>query len=91
MDVVILGGGTVGQSIAAMLGPNGHNVCLVDESADVLERLEETLDIQTVRGNGCDAATLSTTMLAWPTTGPGAADDWTTVAMGGPTAWDSTT
>ncbi|MEM7810124.1 MAG: Trk system potassium transporter TrkA [Planctomycetota bacterium] len=58
MDVVILGGGTVGQSIAAMLGPNGHNVCLVDESADVLERLEETLDIQTVRGNGCDAATL---------------------------------
>ncbi|QDT36459.1 Trk system potassium transporter TrkA [Stratiformator vulcanicus] len=58
MNIVILGGGTVGTSIARTLCNNGHDVCLVDSSRDVLDRLEESLDIQTVRGNGCDAVTL---------------------------------
>ncbi|QDT63660.1 Trk system potassium transporter TrkA [Calycomorphotria hydatis] len=58
MNIVVLGGGTVGTSIAETLCKNGHNVCLVDASRKVLDRLEEQLDIQTVRGNGCDAITL---------------------------------
>ena len=58
MNVVILGGGTVGTSIAKMLGTTRHNVCLVDPDPEVLELAGEQLDVQTVRGSACDAVTL---------------------------------
>lgn len=58
MNIVILGAGTVGTSIAAMLCENGHNVRLVDSSSDALERSGESLDIQTIHGSACDAITL---------------------------------
>lgn len=58
MNVVVLGAGTVGQSIAELLCGRGLNVCVVDEQADVLRRVEERFDVQTVCGSACDAATL---------------------------------
>ncbi|MCA8985243.1 MAG: Trk system potassium transporter TrkA [Planctomycetaceae bacterium] len=58
MNVVILGAGTVGTSIAALLCENKHNVRLVDSSAEALERSGEGLDIQTILGSACDAITL---------------------------------
>ncbi|MCG6157864.1 Trk system potassium transporter TrkA [Rubinisphaera margarita] len=58
MNVVILGAGTVGTSIAQLLCENGHNVRLVDFSAEALERSGEDLDIQTIVGSACDAVTL---------------------------------
>ena len=57
MNVVILGGGTVGTSICKVLGDR-HNVCLVDPDPEVLEIAGEQLDVQTVRGSACDAVTL---------------------------------
>ncbi len=58
MNVVILGAGTVGSSIAEMLCRHKHNVCVVDSSRQALSLVEEKLDVQTVCGSGCDAVTL---------------------------------
>ncbi len=58
MNIVVLGAGTVGQSIAELLCARGLNVCVVDEQPDVLRRVEERFDVQTVCGSAFDAATL---------------------------------
>lgn len=58
MNIVILGAGTVGTSIAQLLCENKHNVRLVDSSQEALERSGDGLDIQTIHGSGCDAITL---------------------------------
>ena len=57
-NIVILGAGTVGTSIAELLCESGRNVTLIDSSREALERLEERLDVQTICGSGCDAITL---------------------------------
>jgi trk system potassium uptake protein TrkA len=58
MNIVILGAGTVGQSLAELLCERGLDVCVVDEQADVLRRVEERFDVQTVCDSAFDAATL---------------------------------
>lgn len=58
MNIVILGAGTVGTSIAELLCAHQHNVTLVDQSRDALDRAEESLDIKTVCGSACEAITL---------------------------------
>ena len=58
MNIVILGGGTVGTSLCKTLGGGRHNVCLVDPDPQVLELAGEQLDVQTVKGSACDAVTL---------------------------------
>ena len=58
MNVVILGAGTVGTSIAELLCANRHNVILVDSSRRALDLVEDQLDVQSVLGSACDAATL---------------------------------
>lgn len=58
MHAVILGAGTVGRSIAEILVENDVNVCVVDEQRDVLNRVEEQLDVQTVLGSACEAIPL---------------------------------
>jgi len=58
MNILILGAGTVGQSLAELLCERGLNVCVVDEQADVLRRVEERFDVQTVCGSAFDASTL---------------------------------
>ena len=58
MNVVVLGAGTVGQTVAELLCNRGVNVCVVDEDAAVLQRVEEQLDIQAVCGSAYDVAKL---------------------------------
>lgn len=58
MNIVILGAGTVGASIAEILCGEGQDVTLVDASRDVLDRVEEQLDVQTVHGSASDAVVL---------------------------------
>ena len=58
MNIVIVGAGTVGASIAELLCKDGQNVTLVDSSRTVLDSVEERLDVHTVCGSACDAVTL---------------------------------
>ena len=54
MNVVVLGAGTVGRAVAELLCSRGVNVCVVDNDPEVLRRVEEQLDVQTVCGLGYD-------------------------------------
>ena len=58
MNVVVLGAGTVGRTVAELLCNGGVNVCVVDEQASVLRRVEEQLDVQTVCGSALDVTRL---------------------------------
>ncbi|HAA52311.1 MAG TPA: Trk system potassium transporter TrkA [Planctomycetaceae bacterium] len=58
MNIVILGAGTVGTSIARALCARHHNVCVVDQSKSALSEIQDRLDVHTVRGNASDPITL---------------------------------
>ena len=58
MDIVIVGSGKVGFTLAEQLVLEEHNVTVVDTLEDTLRRAGDQLDIMTVRGNGVSAATL---------------------------------
>ncbi len=58
MNIVILGAGTVGTSIAQNLCANQQNVILVDASRAALDEVEERLDVRSVCGSACDSVTL---------------------------------
>ena len=58
MYVTIIGGGTVGSSLAETLVSLDANVTLLDRDPVALARVEEKTDVQICRGNGCDATCL---------------------------------
>lgn len=58
MNIVIVGCGKVGFTLAEQLALEEHNVTIVDQDEDSLRRAGDQLDIMTVRGNGVSAATL---------------------------------
>lgn len=58
MNIVIMGAGTVGTSIAELLCGSQQNVCVVDLDPAALAQVEERLDVRTLPGSACDAATL---------------------------------
>ena len=58
MDIIIVGNGKVGFSLAEQLVKEAHNVMIVDQREETLRRAGDQLDVMTVRGNGISAATL---------------------------------
>ena len=58
MHAVILGAGTVGTSIAELLCAYRIDVCVVDANREILNRVEEQLDVQTVTGSACEVVPL---------------------------------
>lgn len=58
MNIVIVGAGKVGFSLAEQLALESHNITVVDQREDILRRASDMLDIMTVKGNGISAAAL---------------------------------
>ena len=58
MRVLIVGGGLVGSTLAAKLSRDGHDVSLIDVSANRVRELSESLDVRVVEGNGATALVL---------------------------------
>lgn len=58
MNIVIVGDGKVGYTLAAYLAQENHDVTIVDQDATALEKASETLDVMCVRGNGANVRTL---------------------------------
>ena len=58
MDIIIVGNGKVGFSLAEQLVKESHNVNVVDLREDPLRRAGDLLDVMTIRGNGVSAVTL---------------------------------
>ena len=58
MNVVIVGGGLVGSTLAEHLSRDGHDVCLVDSDPALVRELATRLDVQVIEGNGATAPIL---------------------------------
>ena len=54
MNIVILGSGRVGATLAGMLDKGGHSVSLIDFSSDAFQRLSPDFRGATFVGNGVD-------------------------------------
>lgn len=52
MEIIIVGCGKVGSSLAEQLSAEGHDLTLVDTNPDILTELTNTLDVRTVTGHG---------------------------------------
>ncbi len=54
MNIVILGCGRVGATLATMLDRAGHTVSIIDYSSEAFRRLEPDFSGTTIVGNGVD-------------------------------------
>jgi trk system potassium uptake protein TrkA len=57
-NIVVVGGGLVGQTLAEKLSGDGHDVTLVECDPALASRLLDTLDVQVVEGNGATSPVL---------------------------------
>ena len=58
MNIIIVGNGKVGYTLAQYLSKDGHDVTVMDVSQQALLRASETLDVMCVRGNGANVKVL---------------------------------
>jgi len=58
MNIVIVGAGRVGQTLAEKLARDGHDVSLIEDDSAKVRELSETLDVQLIEGNGATAPIL---------------------------------
>lgn len=54
MNIVIIGAGKVGYSLAKQLSTEGHDVTVIDSSPDTIEYISSNLDVYSVCGNGAN-------------------------------------
>lgn len=59
MEIVIVGCGKVGTSIARELNAAGHDISVVDNNRAAVNRLSESLDVLGIEGNGAVFETLA--------------------------------
>lgn len=58
MKIVIAGAGSVGSHLAKMLSLESHDIIIMDESADRLNRVAEEADVITIQGSSTSLDTL---------------------------------
>ena len=58
MFILVIGDGKVGHTLVEHLAREGHDVVIIDNNEEVLERTQDALDVLCVRGNGANAQTL---------------------------------
>ncbi|MEO5340251.1 MAG: Trk system potassium transporter TrkA [Magnetococcus sp. MYC-9] len=55
MEIIIIGAGVVGVSLAKYLSGEGHDVVITDSHAGVIRQLQETMDLQALHGDTTDS------------------------------------
>ncbi len=60
MKVLIVGAGAVGFNIAKQLSKEGHDISIVEENPELVQRITEKLDVFVVAGNGSSLNILET-------------------------------
>lgn len=58
MQIVIVGGGRVGTTLADKLSQEGHDVTLLEQDPQAVAELSDALDVRVVEGNGATAEAL---------------------------------
>ena len=51
MEIIIVGCGRVGRSIAEQLNIEGHSITVIDEREDAFDKLSDTENIMAILGN----------------------------------------
>ena len=59
MYIIIIGGGRVGYYLARALLSEGHEVLIIEKNATLCETINEEMGNVCIRGDGCEAATLT--------------------------------
>lgn len=58
MKIIVVGDGKVGYTLSDHLSNEGHDITIIDNRMDVLQKTIESLDVITIKGNGASAAVL---------------------------------
>ena len=64
MKVAICGGGSVGTTIARDLSASGHEVLVLEQDPDLVERRRKELDVTWIAADACEVASLDAAGLA---------------------------
>ncbi len=57
-NILIIGAGTVGASVAEALNVEGYDITIIDQDESALNMMSQNLDIQTIQGDASDPLTL---------------------------------
>lgn len=57
-NILIVGAGTVGSSVAQALDEEGYDITIIDQNEAALNQASQNLDIQTIHGDASDPLTL---------------------------------
>lgn len=58
MNIIIIGDGKVGYTIAEHLAKENHNITIIDNNEDALKKADDSLDVMCVKGNGARKSVL---------------------------------
>lgn len=58
MKIIIIGIGKVGYALAQSLQTEGHDITIIDNNLKVIEKVDNTLDVMPIKGNGFSTSTL---------------------------------
>ena len=58
MNIIIVGDGKVGYTLAKHLSKENHNITIIDNNAAALQKADSTLDVMCVSGNGARPSVL---------------------------------
>ena len=58
LNVIIVGSGKVGYTLAEHLSQEDHDVTIIDTDGETLHRASETLDVMCIKGNGASISAL---------------------------------
>lgn len=59
MNIIVIGAGRMGQSLAGRLIEEGHSVTVVDWAHDKIEHISTSYDVMALQGNGADYEVLT--------------------------------
>ncbi len=59
MNIIVIGAGRMGQSLAGRLIEEGHSVTVVDWAPDKIEHISTNYDVMALQGNGADYEVLT--------------------------------
>lgn len=58
LKTIVIGSGTMGRHISELLEAEKHDVVVVDRNEAQLDKIRESMDVQTIVGDGADPSTL---------------------------------
>ena len=58
MNILIVGAGKVGSTLAAYLSQEDHDITIIDNDEDVIQQINDTLDVMCIKGPGAAPSVL---------------------------------